>query len=249
MTQITAAPRPGRVLNGRRGMMIGLAVLAVVALAGVWYLVPIGEWLLAFTGWIRELGTSGWAVFVLFFVAAALVLVPAAALYLTSGLLYDPFWAFLTAFMAATAASALSFVIARYLARGRITRLVRKRKEFEAVDKAVEDEGWKVVLLLRLAPLVPGNSQGWLFGITRVKFLPFILPTMVGIVPWALLFVGLGSAGGYALASGESPLGPWQWLLVGAGVVVLGIILWLIGRRAKARLEAMGIGASGGGDR
>ena len=228
-------------LTGRRGAVAGLVVLALIGVVVLWSLLPVGELIWRFTSWIRDLGNLGFLVFAGLFVLAVLVMAPAAALYMVAGLLYDVPWAFLISLAAGTAGSVLQFLIARYLARDRVRRLVAKRKEFEAVDRAVEDESWKVVLLLRLAPLVPGNAQGWLFGATRVSLLQFVWPTVVGIVPWALLFVGIGSAGAAALYNGENPFGAWQWALLGVGVVVLGLIVRLVGRRAKARLERMGI--------
>ena len=241
MTGAVAKPPADELMKGRRGTALVVGAGVILMLAVAWYVLPLGEWLLGFTQWIRGLGAMGWVVFTAFFVLAVMAVVPASILYLAAGLLYDIGGGFALSFAAATLGSALCFLIARYGARERVKQMVQQRAEFEAVDDAVRDEGWKVVLLLRLAPLVPGNTQGWLFGITDVPFWQFILPTMVGIVPWALLFVGLGKAGGVAFANGESALGPWQWALMGAGVVVLGVIVWLVGRRARTRLERMGI--------
>lgn len=245
MAEVVAKPPMSELLKGRRGMALvaGAGVLVVLAIA--WYVLPLGEWLLDFTRWIRGLGTVGWLVFAGFFVLAVMAVVPASILYLAAGLLYDIAGGFVISFVAASLGSAICFLIARYGARERVRRMVEQRAEFEAVDKAVGDEGWRVVLLLRLAPLVPGNTQGWLFGITDVPFWHFILPTMVGIVPWALLFVALGAASGVAFANGDSALGPWQWALMGVGVVLFGLIVRLVARRARARLERMGIGGQG----
>jgi uncharacterized membrane protein YdjX (TVP38/TMEM64 family) len=162
-------------------------------------------------------------------------------LYMVAGLLYDFFWGFVISVVAATAGSLLQFVVARYLARDRVCDIVAKRREFQAVDRAVEEEDWKVVLLLRLAPLVPGNTQGWLFGVTGVPIFQFGWPTVIGILPWALLFVGIGSAGAAALFRGENPLGPWQWAVLGLGIVALFVIIRIVGKRASAKLEQMGI--------
>lgn len=234
-----------QLVSGRRALGLGLVLLAFVALVGVWTFLPLGDWIWGFTRWIREFGNASFLVFSALFVAAVLVMAPASILYMAAGLLYDLGWGFLIAVAATLAGAVIQFLLARYLARDRVARIVEERAEFKAVDRAVEDEDWKVVLLLRLAPLVPGNTQGWLFGVTGVSLIQFAWPTLLGILPWALLFVGIGSVGAAALYGGESPLGAWQWPLFGLGIVALLGIVWLVGKRARAKLEQMGIGAQG----
>lgn len=230
-----------QLITGRRAMGLGLVLLAIIGAVVLWEFVPLGAWMWTFTSWIRELGNMGFLVFAALFVLAVLVMAPASVLYMAAGLLYDLLWGFVISLVAASVGAVLQFLIARYLARDRVRRVVEERAEFEAVDRAVEEEGWKVVLLLRLAPLVPGNTQGWLFGVTPVSLVQFAWPTVIGILPWALLFTGVGSVGAAALYGGENPFGPWQWALLGAGIVALGVIVWLVGRRARAKLERMGI--------
>lgn len=232
-------------VTGNRALVLGLALLAIVGIGLAWQFVPLGEWIWGFTGWIHGLGNGGFLVFAGLFVLAVLIMVPASVLYMAAGLLYGLPWGFVISVVAAQAGSLIQFVIARYLARDRVRRTVEKRREFDAVDRAVEDEGWKVVLLLRLAPLVPGNAQGWLFGPTAVSLLQFAWPTLLGILPWALLFSGIGSAGAAALYSGENPFGPWQWALLGLGIVALFVVVRIVGKRARQKLETMGIGPDG----
>jgi uncharacterized membrane protein YdjX (TVP38/TMEM64 family) len=241
MATRTAGVSLTQLFSGRRAMVLGLALLAIIGIGVIWTFVPLGEWMWNFTSWIRELGNLGFLVFAALFVLAVLIMAPASVLYMAAGLLYDLFWGFVISLVAASVGAVLQFLIARYLARDRVRRVVEERAEFEAVDRAVEEEGWKVVLLLRLAPLVPGNTQGWLFGATRVSVVQFAWPSVIGILPWALFFVGIGSAGAAFLYSGENPFGLWQWALLGAGIVALGFIVWLVGRRARAKLERMGI--------
>jgi membrane protein DedA with SNARE-associated domain len=83
----------------------------------------------------------------------------------------------------ATLGSSLAFLIARYLLRERIKRALHKRPKFKAVDEAVSEDGWRIVLLLRLSPLVPFNLQNYFFGITEIKFWQYMVATFVGIIP------------------------------------------------------------------
>lgn len=82
----------------------------------------------------------------------------------------------LTSFQVAASAA---FLIARYLARERILKLVEGNKKFLAIDKAIGENGFKVVTLLRLSPLLPFSLGNYLYGLTSVKFIPYVLGRLV----------------------------------------------------------------------
>jgi uncharacterized membrane protein YdjX (TVP38/TMEM64 family) len=50
-----------------------------------------------------------------------------------------------------TLADTVSFLIARYLAQDRILATVKDNKKFLAIDKAIGEDGFRVVTLLRLS--------------------------------------------------------------------------------------------------
>jgi uncharacterized membrane protein YdjX (TVP38/TMEM64 family) len=73
----------------------------------------------------------------------------------------------------------VAFLIARYFARERILKMVEGNKKFLAIDKAIGENGFKVVTLLRLSPLLPFSLGNYLYGLTSVKFLPYVLGRLV----------------------------------------------------------------------
>lgn len=72
-------------------------------------------------------------------------------------------------------AASIAFLIARYFARERILKLVEGNKKFLAIDKAIGENGFRVVTLLRLSPLLPFSLGNYLYGLTSVKFVPYVL--------------------------------------------------------------------------
>lgn len=76
-------------------------------------------------------------------------------------------------------AAAAAFLIARYFARDRILKLVEGNKKFLAIDKAIGENGFRVVTLLRLSPLLPFSLGNYLYGLTSVKFVPYVLGRLV----------------------------------------------------------------------
>jgi hypothetical protein len=52
----------------------------------------------------------------------------------------------------------LAFLLGRYLFHDAVSSLLLRRvPNFAAIDRGVAQEGWKLVLLLRLSPLMPYN--------------------------------------------------------------------------------------------
>lgn len=86
-------------------------------------------------------------------------------------------------------AAAVAFLIARYFARERILKLVEGNKKFLAIDKAIGENGFWVVTLLRLSPLLPFSLGNYLYGLTSVKFLPYVLGRLVSDFPLKRLYI------------------------------------------------------------
>ena len=140
------------------------------------------------------------------------------------------------ALAAATAGASLAFLIARYLARDGVRRAIETRRNIAAIDRAIAAEGWKIVLLLRLSPLVPFNLQNYLFGLTAVPFGSYVAATFVGIAPATAVFVAVGALGEAALDPGSG-----KWALLGGGLLATVAAIVLVTRKAHALLREAGV--------
>ena len=211
---------------------IALVAVALVALVAAGFLLPVGDWVKGLEGWIGDLGALGVVAFAALYVLATITLIPASAFTLLAGIAYGP-WGFPLVIGSATVGACLAFLIGRHVARDRVASHVEGNDKFEAVGKAVAEEGWKVVGLLRLSPVFPFGLQNYFFGITEVGFAPYALATFVGIMPGTALYVYLGSIG---KAGGG---GAVQWAFLIAGLIATAVVVWLVTRRARAVLEKL----------
>ncbi|KAI3460719.1 hypothetical protein Pfo_017382 [Paulownia fortunei] len=103
-------------------------------------------------------------------------------------------------------AASVAFLIARYFARDRILKLVEGNKKFLAIDKAIGENGFRVVTLLRLSPLLPFSLGNYLYGLTSVKFVPYVLGSWLGMLPGTWAYVS-AVAFGRAIIQEESEVG------------------------------------------
>ncbi len=206
----------------------GVAILAWGA-----SLLPLSQWAEALRSWIEGLGSFGFVAFTAAYVVAAVLLVPVWPLSISGGLLFG-LWGFAWVPISATIGAVAAFLISRYLVRGRVREWLTSRPKYQVVDQVVGEEGWKIVVLLRVSPLVPYNLMNYFCGMTQVPFAPYAAATLVGTIPVTAMYVYLGYLG-HAAAGGR--LGWPQWTLFGLGLAATAGVTILITRRVRHKLN------------
>lgn len=210
---------------------IGVGVVAILAATR---LLPLREWMVRLEALVQGMGPAGMVLYGAVYVAAVVLFVPGIVLTLGAGFLFGLGWGIVVVSIASTIAAALAFLIARYLARGAVERLARKSPKFAAIDRAIGKEGWKVVALLRLSPLVPFSLSNYLYGLTSVRFAPYLATSWAAMLPATLLYVYLGAAG--RTIGEKTPRSPWEWALLGAGLAATAAVTVLLTRLARKEL-------------
>lgn len=216
------------------------AALAAGALFAAWRLLPVEDWLQRFQQWVEGLGAAGGFLFGLIYVVAALLFVPGSLLTLAAGVAFGMVWGTVIVSLSATLAAAAAFLIARYAARPRVEKLARRNQKFGAVDRAIEKNGWKVVALLRLSPVVPFSLSNYLYGLTAIRFLPYVLTSWLAMLPGTFLYVYLGSIGRGLGSGGRRTTG--EWVLLGAGLAATAIVTVVLARVARKELKKEDVG-------
>ncbi|MCA1604154.1 MAG: TVP38/TMEM64 family protein [Acidobacteria bacterium] len=216
-------------------------VAFVVALVVAARVLPVTGWLKDFSQWVRGLGALGYVLFVLVYIAATVLFVPGFVLTVGAGFAFGLLPGVIAVSVASTIGAALAFLIARYIARGKIEAMAQKNKRFKAIDRAIGEQGAKLIFLLRLSPLIPFNLSNYFYGLTGVKFWPYVLASWVGMLPGTLLYVYLGAAGKAgveAAAKGEAAArSPWEWTLFGVGLVATLVVTIIVTRIARNALK------------
>jgi len=136
--------------------------------------------------------------------------VPGSLITFGAGLAFGLWPGFPLVSMGATLGAAMAFLIARYFVRSRVQEAAKNNAKFAAMDEAIGKEGWKMVALLRLSPLLPFNLSNYLYGVTKIAFWPYLAASWVGMLPGTFLYVYLGAVG---KGASEKNAGPWNWVL------------------------------------
>lgn len=93
----------------------------------------------------------------------------------------------------ATIGGTLAFLNGRYLLRNYAEKLSEKYTIIKSIDKAVKVNAFKVVLLLRLSPIIPFNIVNYILGGTDCTTKAYFLATLIGILPGTISFVIIGA--------------------------------------------------------
>jgi uncharacterized membrane protein YdjX (TVP38/TMEM64 family) len=125
----------------------------------------------------------------------------------------------------------LAFLLARYFFSARVQRFIDSRPGLRKVAVAVDEEGWRIVALLRFASPLPNAVQNYMFGLTRIGFLPYAITSFVFSVPQVVLYVYLGSTGRAVLFDGD--LSTLNRLMLGAGLICIVVTALLVVRRVR----------------
>lgn len=168
--------------------------------------------------WIRGLGPWGPIAFIAIYLVAVVFFVPASIFTVGAGFVYGMVWGSIYVLIAANLAGVITFLISRHLARDWFAHKLEAQPKFRAIDAATARDGWKIVALIRLAPVFPFSIMSYAFGLTRVPFWSYAAANLA-MIPGTLMYVYFGSIG--RAATEKKPLGVTIAILVLVLVVVL----------------------------
>lgn len=212
----------------------GLAVALVFALRTL----PVDAAIVSLRSWAEASGPIGMVGFGAAYVVLALLFVPGAALTMVAGAAFGVGWGIVVVAIATSVADAVAFLMGRHLARASVVRLMERYPRFKIVDRTISRGGWRIVALIRLSPALPYSASNYLFGVTSVPFVPFLISSGIFTLPGAFAYLYLGYVG--AETVGGASHGPVEWALLVTGLVVTLVAIGyvtVLARRAFAELE------------
>jgi len=226
---------------GRLVVLIAIIIALFLAMK----FLPVQQWLHSFNDWVGQMGVAGIFIFIGVYAVATVLLAPGAILTIGAGFAFGLWKGFLAVSAGSTLGAALAFLVARFIARDRVEAIAKGNEKFRKIDHAIGKQGAKLVFLLRLSPVIPFNLSNYLYGLTGVKFWPYVLASWLGMMPGTLLYVYIGTAGKAAVsaaAGGEAMKHGWQyWTFMSVGLAATIVVtIWVtkIARHAVRKTEA-----------
>jgi uncharacterized membrane protein YdjX (TVP38/TMEM64 family) len=198
-----------------------------------------GHFVPEFAERVELMGNWAPVAFIAGYIVGTLVFIPGSLISLAAGAIFGVPRGTLYVFIGASIAETIAFLLARYGARSFIERQFSRSPRFKALGAAVASAEFKIVLLLRLSPLIPFNLLNYALGLTRVSLANYVMAS-IAVLPGTLLFVYYGKAAGdiAALASGVvTPRGTGYYVLLFVGLLATILVSTIIARTANRALN------------
>ncbi|MDQ5986052.1 MAG: hypothetical protein CSYNP_01770 [Syntrophus sp. SKADARSKE-3] len=167
------------------------------------------------------------AVYILIYAVAPVFMLPGLPITIMGGVLFGPFWGVIYTITGATMGACLAFIVSRYIARDWVEKKIHSPR-WRRLDKAVETQGWKVVVFTRLIPVFPFNLLNYAFGLTKVRFFPYAVASFFGMIPATVAYIVFSSSLLDLVRGRISPA-----LVIGAVLIIVVSMIPLVYRRFK----------------
>lgn len=195
----------------------------------------------AIAEWV-EAHRSGPGMVLFFFmcILGVVFVIPGPLLAIISGAVYGKILGSVLVWTSGTIGQSITFFLGRFLLRDCVVDFASNHiSKFQIIDTVISREGWKLVLLLRLSPLLPDSLLNYILSVTSIKYFHYAWSSSLAILPWSIVFSYIGSlahsaaeaaGGGVHMSSGTMIF----WIIV--SVVILLIMAWYTARISRRAL-------------
>ena len=215
------------------------AVAALLLLGAAGWLLPVREWLGAALTWAAAHGEGSALLFLALYVLATVCLVPGLILTLAAGAIFGLARGVALVSAGSVLGASAAFFIGRTFAREWTQQRIAAWPRFRALDGALAERGFSIVLLTRLSPLFPFNLLNYAYGVTAVRARDYIAASWLGMLPATVLYVYAGSAAANLAQalSGRVRTGRTGTVLLVVGLAATVAVTALVTRLARRQLE------------
>ena len=196
-----------------REFFVGFCVLLALICAGLWVSHNVEkERILEYEIFVR--GISGYVLFLGVVMLWCSVGLPRQIVGFAAGLSYGVIIGFIIMMVGSIFGYLVGFLWARWIGRGWVT--ARFGKHFVFLNCFITEQPFLSMLTLRLLPVGSALLLNSLGGVSSMRIMPFILATLLGVLPQNMISVLLGS--GVQLGR------EWHYV-VGGGLFIVSSIL------------------------
>jgi len=189
--------------------------------------------IILFLEWVEKNPAAGIFSFIGVYFLATVLFIPGSILTLGIGFIFANVFGLglgllfstIAVFVGASTGSTAAFLFGRYLFQDCIQNtLSKKYKVFGAIDEALKSQGLKIIILLRLSPIIPFNAINYILGVTSAKLRDYMLACFA-MLPGTILYTFLGSSAGSIVESASSGSGNFTVTII---VTVFGVVFGVL---------------------
>ena len=177
------------------GLQVAFGGLLVLGLVLMWRYTPLSEW--TEPGVLRAaamaMSDSVWAplIVIAVFVGAGFVLFPLTILIAVTAGTFGPWLGLLYAGAGAIASSLTTYGLGATLGKKTLRNLIGPR--LNRVTRRIAKKGVFAVAIVRLVPIAPFTVVNLVAGASGIRFVDFLLGTVLGLLPGLIVLSSLGN--------------------------------------------------------
>lgn len=148
---------------------------------------------------IRELLTrehtlvgSGLMVLAIYFVKGIVMVIPAAVVYISVGMAFEPWVAVLLNTLGMIVELLASYFLGKFLSIDYIDNMINEQRNGSKIMKKIQDNSRLAMFTLRFVPIFPVDIISLFYGSIKYPFWKYMGWSMLGIMPRVILFTLLG---------------------------------------------------------
>ena len=216
-------------------ILLGSALVALLMtglVMGRFWTGSIQDGIAAIQAYVQALGVLGWLL-----LAGAQVLIaasgvlPASIVGIVAGAAYGLPLGFALSAAGTLAGAMVAFWLSRSVFRPAILRVLRRRPRLQQLDRALARDGWRMVCLLRISPIMPFAVTSYTLGLSAIRRRDYVWGTLAAM-PALALYVFLGTLADAGLSAMRDGAGPLRFALLAAGVVATVALTFRVGQIA-----------------
>ncbi|KAI9114850.1 hypothetical protein K1719_013863 [Acacia pycnantha] len=221
-------------------LRITLLLILLAAIILACFTLPVDKILKNFLLWVHEdLGPWGPLVLAVAYIPLTILAVPASVLTLGGGYLFGLPVGFVADSIGATVGAGAAFLLGRTIGKPFVVSRLKDYPQFRQVALAIQKSGFKIVVLLRLVPLLPFNVLNYLLSVTPVSLGEYMLASWIGMMPitLALVYVGTTLKDISDVTHGWGEFSKTRWAFIFLGLVISVALMICVMRVAKSALD------------
>jgi len=148
--------------------------------------------------------------FIIFYALWVTALLPSSWISMLAGFIYGSFLGSILVFFGAFTGALLTFYTGRRFLSTWIQNRLTQFPKLELIEKSINQEGIRFIILTRLSPAFPFGLLNLAYGLSNVKARDFIIG-LIAILPGTFVYCSLGSLAGEISKLNEVLTGKSEW--------------------------------------
>ena len=144
---------------------------------------------------IRSWGIAAPLVSILLMIFQSLAApIPSFLISAANGAVFGLFWGVVISWIGAMAGGIAAFLLSRWLGVTFVMKMVKNKRLWEQAERIGKEHGFRIIFIARLIPFVSFDLISYAAGLGRIKLIPFLTATGIGMIPATIIYVLLGES-------------------------------------------------------